>query len=136
MAILNPIPQYQVDAFLNWGQDLVLSSTNDLLVADGSTLSEQRIIRRLMTNALDYIWQPDYGAGIGSYVGQPLTDDSFDAIQNSILSNIFLENTVSQNPQPDILFQTIQTGLFVQINYTISPSLQPIVLTFSVGGTT
>jgi hypothetical protein len=136
MPSLNYIPQYYVDAYLNFGQDLQLSSTLDLLMADGSTLSEQRIIRRLMTNPLDYIWYPEYGAGIASYIGQPFTDDTYDNIQNTILSNMFLENTVSQMPQPDILFQTIQTGIFVQINYTISPSLQPIVLTFSVGGNT
>jgi hypothetical protein len=126
------IPQALYDVYLNWGNDFVLSSTNDLLLADGSNLSDQRIIRRLMTNPLDYIWDAVYGAGLPSYVGQPESTDNLDNIRSSITQQIFLENTVSQIPQPEIFMQTIQNGLFAQINYTLSPSQQAIVLNFEV----
>lgn len=126
------IPQVINDVYLVLGNDFVLSSTNDLLLANGSNLSQQRIIRRLITNPPNYIWHSDYGAGLPTYVGQPLTSDNFDTIKGTITSQIFLESSVSQNPQPQILLSSIQFGLFCQINYTLSPSLQPIVLTFGV----
>ena len=131
MALRN-IPQALSDIYLNQGTDFTLSATNDLLLADGSTLSQQRIVRRLVTNPLDYIWAPTYGAGLPNYVGQPITVDNFDNIKSLITSQIFLESTVNQTPPPEILLQTIQFGLFCQINYTLSPSLQPIVVTFNV----
>ena len=127
------IPQGIFDVYLNWGNDLVLSSTGDLLLASGSTLSNQRIQRRLMTNTLDYVWYPSYGAGLANYVGQPLSDDNLDNIRALITSQIFLESTVAQSPAPEILLQTIQFGLFCQINYILSSSQQPTVLTFDVG---
>lgn len=129
---LRNIPQVIFDAYLNWGQDLSFSSTGDLLMTSGNMLSEQSVIRRLMTNPLDYIFAPTYGAGIPSYVGQDFSVDSFDTIQSAILNNMFLEQSVSQNPQPVIQFQTIQAGLFVQINYTVNSTQQPIVLNFGV----
>lgn len=129
---LRSIPQVYYDAYLNMGDDLQLSSTGDLLLANGSTLSNQRIIRRLVTNPVTYIWNPEYGAGLPTFVGQPVSSDNFDDIKALITSQIFLEKTIAQNPQPQILLQTIQFGLFCQINYTLSPSLQPIVLTFNV----
>lgn len=128
------IPQVENDIYLNLGNDFILTNdeVKDLLLTNGSTLSEQRIIRRLLTNPLSYIWSPSYGAGLPSFVGQPVSSDNFDNIRALITSQIFLEKTVAQNPPPQILLQTIQYGLFCQINYTLSPSLQPIVLTFNV----
>ena len=53
-----------------FGADLSLSATGDLLCVTGDTLTQQRVLRRLLTNAGDYIWQlclrrrarPDGGA--------------------------------------------------------------------------
>ena len=130
---LRNIPQILSDIYLDYGDDFMLSPTNDLLLADTGILSQQRVIRRLVTNPLDYIWYPSYGAGLPSFIGQPLSLDNFSNITALTKSQMFLENTVSQNPPPNILFQTIQNGLFCQINYILSPSLQQIVITFNVG---
>src|SRR5690606_33296481 len=126
------IPQVINDAYLVMGNDLVIAPTGDLLLANGSTLSNQRIPRRLLTNPPDYMWHSEYGGGLPKYIGEPLTSDNFDNIKSSITAQIFLENSVAQTPAPEIFLQTIQFGLFCQINYTLSPSLQPIVLTFGV----
>lgn len=137
-------PQILNDLYLNNGDDLQLVSPKggDLLLANSSTRCNQRVVRRLTTNPLDYIWQPSYGAGLAGFVGQPLTSDDYgqdvtsdnvDNIRSIITSQIFLENCVSQTPPPQIFLNTIQFGLFCQINYTESPSLQPIVLTFDIG---
>ena len=57
------------DATLVWGGDLTINATGDLQLSTGTQLGQQRVLRRLLTNAADYIWQPDYGAGLGQFVG-------------------------------------------------------------------
>ena len=47
-----------------FGSDFALSATGDLLLATGDEASKQRILRRLLTVTRDYLWQPDYGAGL------------------------------------------------------------------------
>ena len=126
------VSQVVNDVYLVDGNDFVLSSTNDLLLCNGSDRTTQRIIRRLITNPLSYIWHTDYGAGIPLYIGQPVSDYNFDNIKTTITSQIFLEKSVSQNPQPQIFLQSIQFGLFCQINYTFQPTGKPIVLSFGV----
>lgn len=54
-----------------WGFDLKLGPTGDLAVATGSILCQQRVLRRLLTNLLDYIWHPSYGAGLAGFIGRP-----------------------------------------------------------------
>jgi hypothetical protein len=126
------VPQILYDANLNWGQDLSLSPTGDLLLSSTSVRGEQRVLRRLLTNPTDYIWHPSYGAGLPNTIGQSLSIDEFDNIKSLITSQIFLEPAVSQTPPPQIFLQTIQFGLFCQIEYTDNPSQQAIVLTFDV----
>lgn len=127
------IPLLLNDLYLVFGTDLTLSATGDLQIANGAIRSEQRVIRRLLTNPGDYIWHPTYGAGLPAYVGQALSPDLYNQIQSTTLQNIFLEDSVSQNPMPDVLFQTAQGGIFVQINYTLADTQQPIVVTFNAG---
>lgn len=130
------IPQELYDIFLNWGADFqwTNNSPRDLLMATGSELSQQRILRRLLTNALDYIWVPSFGAGLPQQIGQLNSDTNFDSIKSTITSQIFNESSVAQTPPPEVFLQNIQyNDLFCQINYTLSPSQQPIVLTFDVG---
>lgn len=125
-------PQVVYDADHNWGGDLSLSATGDIQLSSGSDLSNQRILRRLFTPPGSYIWHPQYGAGIQQFVGQPLSDTTYDQTQMTITSNIFEESTVSQTPPPVIKFQTIQKGLFVGISYTMAVTLQQTVLNFQV----
>lgn len=125
-------PQLLYDLDQNWGGDLSFSAVNDLQPVSQTERSKQRVLRRLMTNPGDYIWHTDYGAGLPKFVGENLSSDRFDEIRSLIRSQIFLEASVAQNPEPQILLQTIQGGLFVQINYIESSTLQPIVLTFQV----
>ena len=42
-----------------FGADLLAGPTGDLAVAAGAGLGRQRVLRRLLTNPGDYIWQPD-----------------------------------------------------------------------------
>lgn len=135
MAIIT-YPEILYDVYHNWGGDLSLSETNDLLLCsdadDQNTRSNQRILRRLFTNPPDYIWHSQYGAGIGRYVGMPNSDTTQDQIQATITANIFNESTVSHTPPPVITMQTIQNGIYVGITYTNAVTLQPSVINFKV----
>jgi len=130
--MITRIPQIINDLYLYYGNDLQLTSSGDLLIANLATLSQQRVIRRLSTPNGGFIWDTSYGAGAPSYIGQPLSSDNFESIKSLILSNILLESTVSPNPEPKVFLNVIQGGLFCQIQYTLNPTLQPIVLNYNL----
>jgi hypothetical protein len=112
-----------------YGGDLAVSANGDLLLTDSVDLSNQRILRRLLTNPGDYIWHPEYGAGLPKMIGMPIDVDSVKAI---IVSQIFLEATVQRSPQPIITVQSFPNGMFVQITYTEADSGQTVTLSFDV----
>ena len=59
------------DAHHAWGGDLSVSPTGDLQTATGPALGTERVLRRLLTNPGDDLWQPGYGAGLARFVGPP-----------------------------------------------------------------
>jgi phage baseplate assembly protein W len=120
------------DASLVWGADLSVSSTGDIALASATTLGQQRVLRRLLTNPGDYIWQLDYGAGLARFVGTPI---DVLAVRAAIRSQIFKESAVSRTPEPFIDVQTAQDGsVIVQIRYVDSTLGTTQVLSFQVGG--
>lgn len=75
----------QTDLYLEWNSDFVLTPGGSLQLASGWDVCRQRIVRNLITNsaqtlpdgtmtAPDYIWHPDYGLGLGTMVGQNISD--------------------------------------------------------------
>ncbi|HNC11742.1 MAG TPA: hypothetical protein PLF59_08215 [Cyclobacteriaceae bacterium] len=134
-------PAVTYDADHNYGEDLKIVPVNgattvnaqsDLQNVTGLTKSQQRILRRLMTNPGDYIWNPNYGAGLPKFVGKELSDTVLDEIKTAINSQMLQEPTVAKNRPIRITVQTIQSGLYVQIDCFENLSQQPIVLTFEV----
>lgn len=109
--------------------DLALSATGDLLVADGALESQQRILRRLLTNLQDYLWQPEYGAGLPAFIGQPLDAAELTSL---IRAQMYQEASVQQNPEPQISFKLIENGIYVQIQYVEAETGQTVPLTFTV----
>lgn len=118
----------------NFGNDLSFSATNDLQTVTLQDRSKQRVLRRLLTNPGDYIQHPEYGAGLGRYVGEFFTDTLINDVKSKIQSQLFLEDTVSKTPPPQIKIQTFlqNKGIYIQINYKFVNSNIDIVLTFSV----
>src|SRR5580698_10553456 len=98
-----------------FGGDLAVSSSGDLWTASSLTLSQQRVLRRLMTNPGDYIWHPDYGAGLPSMIGQPINATSVQAI---ITAQMYLERSVVRNPAPVVNVTPFANGMFVEDQYT------------------
>ena len=116
------------------GSDLSIGTTGDLALAAGAQLCQQRVLRRLLTNPGDYIWQPDYGAGLARFIGQPGNALRIRAV---IRSQIFKEAAVSREPEPVIDVQIAPGGaagtIYVHLQYADAVSGTTQVLSFSVG---
>ena len=120
------------DLWHQFGADLAVGPTGDLALASNPVLTQQRILRRLLTNPLDYIWSVTYGAGLGQFVGQPADDRQ---IQGAILGQIFNEATVARSPEPAIDVTSDPNGtVAVQLRYSDADSGTTQLLSFSVGG--
>jgi hypothetical protein len=105
-----------------FGSDLGLSSTGDLATVDTPTLGQQRVLRRLLTNSGDYIWQLPYGAGLAQFVGQPAIPDVITAV---IRTQMALESAVSVTPEPTInVTVNPDSSVFVSIQYVDATTQQ------------
>jgi hypothetical protein len=81
------------DLSQEWGQDLQLTPAGSLsLTTTPAQLTRQSLIRRLLTNPGDYIWDVGYGAGLGRFVGSPAVPA---AIQGVVRTQALLEGTVA-----------------------------------------
>lgn len=112
-----------------FSSDLGLGATGGLQIADGSLQSQQRILRRLLTNPGDYIWEPEYGAGLPRLIGQKLDEVALAAL---IRSQMYLEESVQQQPEPEIGVTPILNGVYVRIGYVEAESGRTQVLAFEV----
>lgn len=121
-----------MEIYQDFGNDLVLNAAGDLQVADGEVLSNQRIVRRLLANPLDYFWQPTYGAGLGQYIGEPENPQIYNKIKGLIIEQMFLEETVAQTPAPQIELSGLPNELNAKITYTYQPTTQQSVITLSL----
>lgn len=117
------------DAFHYFGSDLTLSATGDLLTAEATDETTQRILRRLLTNIKGYIWEPGYGAGLPGMIGQTLDAAELSAL---IKSQMYLEADVSHAPEPQIAVQQIPNGVAVQITYVGNATGETDFLSFDV----
>lgn len=121
------------DIFQVWETDLTTSATGDLAVVSGSSLGQQRVLRRLLTNPGDYIWHTDYGAGLASFIGTPANEMQ---IKATIRSQIFREAAVARIPEPLIDVRVYPSGalstIYVDIRFTDASNGETQTLTFSV----
>lgn len=115
----------------NWGNDLTLSPTGDIATAADLSLSQQRVLRRLLTNLGEYIWNPLYGAGLPAYIGGPSSAQSIAAV---IRAQMALEQTVAKSPTPAVTVTSQPSGVFTaNIVYTDTSTGLTTTLTFPLG---
>ncbi|GBR06979.1 phage tail protein [Acetobacter oeni] len=95
------------DLFHVRGSDLIITETGQLEVATGDDVGMQRVLRRLTTNAGDYIFSLTYGAGLPGRVGGIDTPADLQAI---ILQQMTLEAVVSSNPSPAVSVNSVSLG--------------------------
>lgn len=109
------------------GLDLALGPTGDLAVVSNPSLGQQRVLRRLLTNPGDYIWNLTYGAGLPGMVGRPTNPT---AIQGLILSQMFRESAVAQSPVPQVTVSSDNDGtVYAYVQYSDADTGQTQVLT-------
>lgn len=117
-----------------WGSDLSFGPTGDIAIVSGAAVGQERVLRRLLTNPLDYIWQPSYGAGLAAFVGGPANNTR---IQSVVRGQIFKEATVARDPEPTINVAIDPGGstgdVYLQVLYVDAPTGQTQALTFSIG---
>ena len=118
-----------MDAAHYFGSDLAFSAGGDLLAAEGMDEATQRLLRRLLTCAQDYLWQPEYGAGLPAFIGLPLDAAGLGGL---IKAQMYLEGGVSHAPEPEITLQEIPSGISVQVRYTSSETGRAAALGFDV----
>lgn len=120
------------DAAHFFGGDLQVSATGDILMVDGPVLTQQRLLRRLLTNQGDYIWQLDYGAGLGAFVGKPANAARIGAV---IRNQVLLEPTVARVPVPTVSVAVQPTGVVTAtVRYADAVTGTSQVLSFPLGG--
>lgn len=99
----------------DFGADLAFGPTGDLSLAAGADAGRQRVLRRLLTNAGDYVWHLDYGASLASFVGQPAAALRIAAV---VRAQIFREAAVARSPEPVIeTGEAVPSGLTLAIRY-------------------
>lgn len=127
-----------MEIYQEFGNDLVVTPTGDLQTADGVDLSNQAIIRRLLTtpiavsNPPDYLQQPTYGAGLPQFIGRLDTPQLYNEIKGLIIAQILLEPTVAQVPPPEVELNITPEYLEGRITYTYAVTNQQAVVSFRV----
>lgn len=115
------------------GGDISTSNTGGIAIVTGTLRGQQRVLRRLLTNPGDYIFEPDYGAGLAQWIGRNADLNKLKAL---IVGQIALEPSVAANPAPQIALTQIANpdggGFAVSIAYTDAATGQPVTLSFNV----
>ncbi len=118
------------DLFQQWGNDLAVDARGDLALASRALRVQQQVLRRLLTNPGDYIWQPQYGAGLAQFVGQPANPLQIQAI---IRTQLAKESAVAQTPSPSVEVSYDTLGaIAVMISYVDAASGQTQLLSFGI----
>ena len=118
------------DFSLQFGGDLSVGPTGDIALADGPALTEQRVLRRLLTNSGDYIWQLGYGAGLAQFVGQPGAPATINGVART---QMLQEAAVARAPAP-VITTTLDAGgiATLTLRYADATTGQTNLLSFSL----
>ena len=116
------------DLFHVFSGDLAASAAGDLLTADALAEANQRVLCRLLTNPGDYLWHPEYGAGLPARIGSVL---DVDELAGLIRTQMLLEEGVAQDPEPQVTLTPVADGARVSIRFALATG-QESLLNFTV----
>lgn len=122
-----------MDAYHDFGNDLVIGPGGDLATVEGTDETRQRVLRRLYTPVANYLWDLVYGAGLPTRVGAVLTPDQYGAIQSGIVGACALEPAIAKLPAPIIKLTVIDNGLSGNVTYFDAATKTPQVIYFPAG---
>ena len=116
------------DLNLTFSGDVAASAAGDLLTTDALTEATQRVLRRLLTNPGDYLWHPEYGAGLPARIGSAL---DVDELAGLVRTQMLLEDGVARDPEPQVTLTPVPDGVKVTIRFALSTG-QESLLNFTV----
>lgn len=116
-----------LDAF--WGGDLSVDATGDLALVDDLALTNQRVLRRLLTNPGDYLWHPDFGVGLPGFIGQAVPPS---VPIGAAAAQIAQEETVARSPAPEFDVQLGIDLISMSVKYYAATTGAPVLLEFDV----
>lgn len=120
------------DLFHQIGDDLCVDATGDLLTAADAQMTQQRILRRLLTPAASYLWELDYGGSLPGFVGNPANARRIAAV---IRAQMLMEEGVAKLPPPVVNVDAGEDGTVIAtLRYTDAQSGESVILTCSVQG--
>lgn len=97
-----------IDINHTFGGDLSVSPNGDIATVSGTTTGQQRVLRRLLTNPTDYIWDLIYGGGLARMVGSPSRPI---ALRGLIRSQLGKEAAVAPIPEPVVTVASTPNGV-------------------------
>ena len=113
-----------------FGSDLTIGPAGDLAQSTGTQWGQDRVLRRLLTNAGAEIWRPNYGAGLPAMVGMPVNPKRIAAL---VRGQMLQERAVSASPVPAVTVSATPDGtVTAQIQYADASTGDPATLTVPV----
>ncbi|GJH22422.1 hypothetical protein CBA19CS22_37790 [Caballeronia novacaledonica] len=130
-----------MDLYHYWGNDLNVSASGDLLLADFSDTTQQQILRALLTNpalsdragnplaTADYSDHPTFGAGLPRRVGSTLNVQELRGVVRSVVLSF---PQVARTPGPTIDVTPFNDGATINIQYVNSATGATDTLFFDI----
>jgi hypothetical protein len=113
-----------------YGNDLSFSPAGDLAVVDGTEEGRQRVIRRVLTEPGNYIWDTQYGGGVPAMIGTAILTRRIEA---AVRSQMFREQAVSQIPPPVVkVTQPYINTVQIDVKYQDAATGDPVLLGVSL----
>jgi hypothetical protein len=129
------------DLYQYWGNDLNVSPSGDLALANSTDTTQQQILRGLLTNAAlfdragnplataDYSDHPDFGASLPRRIGSTLNVNEIRALVRSIVVSF---PGVARTPAPVIDVIPFNNGATVNIQYADVITGETELLSFDI----
>ena len=114
------------------GGDLLLDAGSGLAMVGADDWVRQRILRRLLTNPGDYIWDVGYGGGLRREIGDVVVAGRISA---SIRRQLQLETAIAVSPAPQVSVNDPGTGTIdTTITYASAADGRMSRVAVTVGG--
>ena len=109
-----------------FGNDFTVGPTGDIATSSGPQLGLERVLRRLLTNPGEYIFQLAYGAGLPAALGQVANAPRIQAV---IRAQMLQEAAVARAPAPVISVTSDGVGnTYAYVRYADAASGQTMTL--------
>jgi hypothetical protein len=122
----------QSDLYLELGNDFVITNNGDLQLASGWDLIRQNFERFVFTQPqstdfrgnpvpADWIFEPNFGLGAGSLLGENYNQNTLNKLQQSVYQGALTASTGNSNTPP-VVTVTSPNSQEVVANVVITPS--------------